>query len=218
MTHQSSTFYVLHPLLEVFLENVGVVILPCVAGPEVESAVVGVAVSGVAEPVVVFVAVVFVAVVSVPDVAEPQASVDTRIAFHVLVVASGVVVEVDTPGRPRSRAFPSVDYHASPSSSVEVVGRESVHSATGVRTNDGLCSILSNPGLRQNKNLELCHNKPNPGHNNVSDTNDLPMDATTSHSRKRSLHLYQGQRRHTSQVSLSPPVVREIQWAAAEEN
>ena len=166
---------------------------------------------------VVFVVVVFVAVVSVPDVAEPQASVDTPVAFHVLVVASGVAVEVDTPGRPRSRAFPSVDYHASPSSSAQLVGKESVHSSTGVRTNDGLCSILSNLGLRQNKNLGLCHNKPNPGHNNVSDTNDLPMDATTSHSRKRSLHLYQGQRRRMSQGSRPPRVVRERKWGAEEE-
>jgi hypothetical protein len=71
----------------------------------------------VSEPVVVFVAVVFVA-----DGAEPQASVDTRIAFDVSVPVSGVVVGVDSPGRPRSLAFPSVDYHASPSSSVEVVG------------------------------------------------------------------------------------------------
>jgi len=52
-------FYVLYPPLEVFLETVGVVTLPGVAGPEVEDAVVGVAaVSGVAEPAVDVVAVV----------------------------------------------------------------------------------------------------------------------------------------------------------------
>ena len=156
----------------------------------------------VSEPVVVF-----VAVVSVADGAEPQASVDTRIAFDVSVPVSGIAVEVDSPGRPRSLAFPSVDYHSSPSSSVEVVGKESVHGSTGVRANDGLCSILSNLGLHQNKSLEPCHNKPNPGHNNVSDTSDLPMDATTSHSRNKSLHLsYPGQRRHTSQGSRPPRV------------
>ena len=61
MTHQPATFYVLHPLLEAFLESVGVVILPGVAGPEVEDAVVGgAAVSGVAEPAVDVVAVVVV--------------------------------------------------------------------------------------------------------------------------------------------------------------
>ena len=57
------TFYVLYPLLEVFLETVGVVTLPGVAGPGVEDAVVGVAgaaLSGVAEPVVEVVAVVVV--------------------------------------------------------------------------------------------------------------------------------------------------------------
>jgi len=73
MTHQPSTFCVLHLLLEVFLETVGVVILPCVAGPEVESAVAGVAASGVAEPGVVAVSVAGVAAVS--GVAEPAVDV-----------------------------------------------------------------------------------------------------------------------------------------------
>ena len=85
----------------------------------------------VVEPEVVFVVdlevsepgVVFVAVVSVADVAEPQASVDIAVAFVVLVPVSVVVVEVDSSGRPRFLAFPNVDYYASSSSSVEVVGR-----------------------------------------------------------------------------------------------
>jgi hypothetical protein len=162
--------------------------------------------------------VVFVAVVSVADVAEPQASGDIAVAIVVLVPVSVVVVEVDNSGRPKFLAFPNVDYLASSSSSVEVVGKESVHSPTDARTNCDLCSVLSNLGLYQNKNLEHCHNNPSPGYNNVSGTNDLPIDATTSHSRKRSLHLYQEQRRHTSQVSRSPRVVRQIRWAAAEEN
>jgi len=218
------------------------VILPCVAGPEVGDAVVGVAepevfavVSAAAElspevvvlaaepevvfvvdleasePEVVSVAVVAVVVVSVADGAEPQASVDTRIAFDVSLPVSGVAVEVDSPGRPRSLAFPSVDYHASPSSSAQAVGQESVQNSTSVRANDDLCSILSNLGLRQNKILEHNHNKPNHGHNNASDTNDLPMDATTSHSRKTALHLCLEQHIHRPyQVSLLPPVVREI--------
>jgi hypothetical protein len=180
----------------------------------------------VVEPEVVFVVdlevsepgVVFVAVVSVADVAEPQASVDIAVAFDVLVPVSVVVAEVDSSGRPKFLAFPNVDHFASSSSSVEVVGWESVHSSTDARTNYDLCSILSNLGLHQNKNLEHCYNNPSPGYNNVSDTNDLPIDATTNHSRKRGLHQCQVQRRHTSQVSLSPVVVREIRWAAAEEN
>jgi hypothetical protein len=155
--------------------------------------------------------VVFVAVVSIADVAEPQASVDIPVVFDVLIPVFVVVVEVDSSGRPNALAFPTVVHCASSSSSVEVVGKESVHSSTGVRTNYGLCSILSNLGLRQNKNLEHCYNKPNPGYNNVSDTNDLPIDATTNHSRKRDLPLSRGQRRHTSQVSRSPRVVRQIQ-------
>ena len=167
----------------------------------------------VSEPGVVFVAVVFVA-----DVAEPQASVDIAVAFVVLVPVSVVVVEVDSSGRPKFLAFPNVDHSASSSSSVEVVGEESVHGPTGARTNYDLCSILSNLGLYQNKNLAHCYNNPSPGYNNVSDTNDLPKNATTNHSRKRGLHQCQVQRRHTSQVSLSPLVVRQIRWVAAEEN
>ena len=66
----------------------------------------------VSEPGVVFVA----------DVAEPQASVDIAVAFVVLVPVSVVVVEVDSSGRPKFLAFPNVDYFASSSSSVEVVG------------------------------------------------------------------------------------------------
>jgi hypothetical protein len=76
----------------------------------------------VSEPGVVFVAVVFVAVVSVADVAEPQAFVDIAVAFVVLVPVSVVVVEVDSSGRPKFLVFPNVDYFASSSSSVEVVG------------------------------------------------------------------------------------------------
>jgi hypothetical protein len=171
----------------------------------------------VVEPEVVFVAVVSVAVVSIADVAEPQASVDIAVAFVVLVPVSVVVVEVDSSGRPKFLAFPNVDYFASSSSSVEVVGEESVHSSTGARTNYGLCSVLSNLGLHQNRTLGLYHNNATPGHNNGSDTSDLPTDATTNHRRKRCLRLSQGRHRHTYPVSLSPLAVREIQWAVAEE-
>jgi hypothetical protein len=166
--------------------------------------------------------VVFVAAEISPEVvfvSESQASVDIAVAFVVLVPVYVVVVEVDSSGRPKFLAFPNVDHFASPSSSVEVVGPESVHSSIGARTNSGLCSILSNLDLHQNKNVEHGYNKPSPGQNNhVSDTNDLPIDATTNHSRKRGLHQYRQQRKHRSyQVSLSHLVVRQIRWAAAEQ-
>ena len=176
----------------------------------------------VVEPEVVFVVDLEVSepgVVFVADVAEPQASVDIAVAFDVLVPVSVVGVEVDSLGHPKFFAFPNVDLYATCSSSVEVVGEESVHIPTGARTNYGLCSILSNPGLHQNKNLEHCYNNPNPGHNNVSDTNDLPIDATTSHSRKTDLHLCLEQHKHHSyQVSLLPLVVREKRRVVAEES
>ena len=215
----------------------GVEILPDVAGPEAEKAVVGVAAVSevaepgvvvdleVAEPRVVFVVglevaepgVVFVALVSVADVAEPRASVDIAPAFDASVPVSVVAVDVDSSGRPTFLAFPNVDYYASSSSSVEVAGQESVHSSTCDRSNYGLCSILSNLDLHQNKNLEHCHNNPSPGYNNASDTNDLPIGATTNHSRKTCLHLYREQRTHRSyQATLLHPEVPQIRWVVAE--
>jgi hypothetical protein len=159
----------------------------------------------VAEPGVVF-------------VSEPQASFYIAVAFVVLVPVSVVVVEVDSSGRPKFLVFPNVDHFSSPSSSVEVVGEESVHSSIGARTNYGLCSILSNPDLHQNKSLGHCYNNSSPGYNNVSDTNDLPMDATTNHSRKRGLHQFQEQHKHRSyQALLSHLVVRQTRWAAADQ-
>jgi hypothetical protein len=68
--------------------------------------------------------VAFVVVESVADAAEPQVSVDIAVAFHVVVPVFVVVVEVDSPGRPTFFAFPSIDYYASLSSSVAVVGKE----------------------------------------------------------------------------------------------
>ena len=156
----------------------------------------------VGEPGVVFVAVVFVAVVFVAavfvavDVAEPQASVDIAVAVVFLVPVSVVAAGVDSPGHPTFVASPNACSFPSSSNSVEIVGEVFVGSPTGAHTNYGLCSILSNLGLHHNKNLELCYNNASPDYNNVSDTNDLPMDATTNHSRKTGLHLYQEQRKH----------------------
>jgi hypothetical protein len=172
----------------------------------VEPEVVSVVDLEVSEPGVVFVA----------DVAEPQASVDIAVAFAVLVPVSVVVVEVDSSGHPTFVASPNACSFPSSSSSVELVGEVFVGSSTGARTNYGLCSILSNLGLHQNKNLELCYNNPIPGYNNASDTIALPTDATTNHCRKRCPPLSQGRRRHTSQAALSTPVVRQIRWPAAE--
>jgi hypothetical protein len=73
--------------------------------------------SAIAGPVVDIAAVVFVA-----DVAEPQASVDTALAFDILVPVSVVAVEVDSSGHPKFFALPNIDYFANSSNSVEVVG------------------------------------------------------------------------------------------------
>jgi len=112
------------------------VVPPGVAALEVENAVVEVAEPVVAvavvvvEPEAVFVfdlevaepVVAVAVVVYVADVAEPQASVDIALAFDILVPVSVVAVVVDSSGLPRFFAFPNIDYCASSSSSVEVVG------------------------------------------------------------------------------------------------
>lgn len=162
----------------------------------------------------------FVALVAEPEVAfvsEHQVSADIAVAFVVFVPVFVVVVEVDSSGRPKFLAFPNVDHFASSSSSVEVVGEESVRNPTGARTNYGFCSSLANLDLHQNRNLEHCYNKSIHGYNNVSDTNDLPMDATTNRSRKRGLHQFQEKHRHSSQVTLSRLEVRKIKYVEVEE-
>jgi hypothetical protein len=159
--------------------------------------------------------VVFVAGAFAAGVAEPRVSVDTAVAFAVLVPVSVVLVEVDSPGHPTFFAFPSIDCYASPSSSAEVLSKESVHNSTGARTNYGLCSILSSLGPHHNKNLEHCYNNPSPGYNTVSDTNHLAKDATTSHSRRTGPHLSREQRKHWEhQGPLSHPVAPQTLWAA----
>jgi hypothetical protein len=137
-----------------------------------------------------------IAFASVADVVGPQATVGIAHACNFLLHVSAVAIVVHSSVNPNFFAFPNVDYYASYSSSVEVVGEESGHSPTGVRSNYGFGSVLSNPGLHQNKSLGSGHNKPIPGHNIVSDTNDLPMDATTNHSRKTCLELHQEQSTH----------------------
>ena len=198
-TPRPFTLHVLYPPVQVFLETFGVVILP------------GVALREVVEP-----GAVFVDIVSAVDAAEPRASVDIAAAFDVLAPVSVVAVEADSAGRPRFPAFPNSDYHASSSSSAEVSGQEYVRSSTDVRANYGPCSILSNPGPHQNKNVARSHNKPNPGYSSVNDTNDLPRDATTSHSRKTCRRLYREQRTHRPyRAALSPQEAPQIRWVVA---
>jgi hypothetical protein len=204
---------------------VGVVILSEVAGPEVEKAV-----SGAAEPVVDVVAVVvvlpevlfvvdlgvsapgvvFAAPFSIVHVSGRQVFVHIQTVFAVSIPVSGLVEGVDIFRRSIFFLFPNIDYFASLSSFVEDVDKESVGSPTDAHANSDLCRILSNQSLYHNKNMGYICNKSNPDHNNVSGTIALPIDATTSHPKKRCLHQCQVQRRHTYQVSRSPLVVREI--------
>ena len=162
----------------------------------------------------------FVAWVVEPEVVfafEPQVSVDIAVAVVVLVPVAVVVGAADSPGRPRFLAFPNVDHFASPSSSVAVVGWESAHSSSGARTSYCFYSILSNRDRHQNKNWEHCYNNPSPGYNNASDTSDLPIDATTSHSRKRCPHLIPGRRKCMCPAIQSSPAVRQRRLAAVEQ-
>jgi len=219
-------------------------ISPGVVAPEIGNAHVGAAaVSGVVAPEVVSVVLVAAARISVApvadlsasadiafafdvavvlaalaDAAEPPASADIVLAFDVSAPASVLGAEVDSPARPRFFAFPNIDSCSSFSSYCEVARKESVHGPSGVRANDCLCSTLSSPGQYHNKNAEPCYSNPNPDHNNESDTNDRPMDATTNHSRKKCLRLYREQRtRRTHQAPRSPPEALRKRQAAGEE-
>jgi hypothetical protein len=160
---------------------------------------------------------VFAALFSIAHVSGRQVSVHIRTVFAVSIPASVVVAAVDIFRHSIFCLFPNIDYYTSLSNFSEDVDKESVGSPTDAHANDDLGSILSTLGLYRNRNRGYIYNKSNPDHNNVSDTSALPIDATTNHPRKRCLHQCQGQRRHTYQGSRSPLVVREIQWAAAEE-
>ena len=195
-------------------EVVFVVVVVLVAEPEAASVV---AVVGVAEPEVAFVVAVveaagpeadFVAAFSIPS--ELQVSVNIHTVFAVSIPVAVVVEGLDICQRPIFFLFPNIDCYTSFSSSVQDVDKESVGSPTAARANDGPCSILSNRSLYHNKNRGCTCNKPNPGHNNVSDTSALPIDTTTNPHRKRCLLLYQEQHRHTSRVSLSLRVARQM--------
>ena len=151
-------------------------------------------------------------------VSELQVSADIAVVFVALFPVSVAAAGAGSSERPRSLAFPSVDCFANASSSVGLVAEGSVDSPTGARANFGLCSTPSNPGLYQNKNLEHFYNNPNPGYNNVSDTNDLPIGATTSRSRRTNLRQCQERHKHTCQATLSTAVVQQLQSAVASQH
>ena len=99
-------------LYQISLETFGVVISPGVAAfvfvfVALES------VADVAEPQ----ASVDIAFLSPADAAEPQVSAGIVLAFHVSVPVSVSAVEADSPGRPRSYAYPNIDYYSSFASS-----------------------------------------------------------------------------------------------------
>jgi len=198
-----------------FLLQVSLVVACVVAVVFAESGVVFVAVFFAERRVLV----VFVAAVLVADVAGPRFSANIPAPSAVSAPVSVSVVEVDSPARPRFFVFPSIGYDANSASFVEIFGEESVHNSMGARANCGSCNILSSPGLHHNKTAEHCYNKPSPCHNTASDTNDHTKDATTSHSRKRDLHLSPEQRRRCPfQAALSLPEVRQTRWETADQN
>ena len=107
-----------------------------------------------------------------------------------------MLVLADSSGRPSFLAFPNIDSCPSSSSFVEVADEVSVCSSTDARTSYDLCRILSSQGPHHSRSWERCGNRPSPGYRTVSDTNDRPRDATTSHSRKTSPRQYLEQHTH----------------------
>ena len=132
------TFYVLPPLLQVFLGAESVVaahLFPEVAVLAIEPEAVFVVLESAVVSEVAELSLEVAVLVAEPRVSAPvsvagpeaavagsQASVDIAVAFDFLDPVSVVVAEVDRPGRPRSFAFPNTGYYSNSSSSVEVVG------------------------------------------------------------------------------------------------
>lgn len=169
-------------------------------------------VSVVAEPE----AFVGIAPVFAADIAERPAFVGIAPVFDISTPVSAVVVVVDSLGHPRFFVFANNQYRASSASSGEVVGWESVHSSTGARANYGHRSTLSTPGPHHSRSAGHGHSNPSPGHDNVSDTNGLPIATTTSHSRRTGPCLYQEPHTHRScPAPLPPPEVQKTRRGAA---
>jgi hypothetical protein len=216
----SSLLYPYAPYLLVFLEAEWVVVAEpevfalvfAVAepSPEVVALVVGPEVVFVADPEVAEPEVAFLAPFSIVHVSGHQVSVHIHTAFAVLIPVSFVMEGVDIFQCSIFFLFPNIDYCSRLSNFFEDVDKESFGSPNDTHANYDLYSTLSNQSLYHNKNMGYICNKPNPDHNNVSDTNVLPIDATTNHPRKRCLHQCQVQRKHMYQVSLSPLGVLEI--------
>ena len=232
----SFTSSVLHPLFQISHETDGATIFPRGAVPEAQSADAGVAaLFGAAAPwaygvvpwapfadeildAPVSAADIFAALVSRADAAEPRVSADNAPAFDVLIPAAVSPGGVDSAQRPRFFDVPNIDWFSSFSSYCEVAGKEYVHSPSGARANAGPYSILATPDLRHSKRWEHENNTPNPGHNNASDTNVPPTDATTSHPRKIYLRPYQEQRiRRMHRAPRPPQEVPKKRQGAAEE-
>ena len=157
---------------------------------------------------------VFVAVASLVYVAELQVSGNIPALSASSILVSGLPTEFYNPEHSTLLVFPSVDYYASSASSAAVAGDESVYGPIDDHTNYGPCNILSTPGLHHNKNSGHCCNIPIPGRNTGSDTNDLPTDATTIHSKKIGLQKSRGQRKRWGYLGAQlHPVAQQIRGA-----
>jgi len=178
-----------------------------VAGPEAVSVTVESAV-----PEVVL-AVAPVSPVSVAGFAVHQVSGNIAVASVVANPASLGATWADSPGHPTFvGSSPNTCSFPSSSSSVELGYKVLVYNPTDARTSYGLCSVLSNAGLHHNRNSEHYDNNPSLCRSNVNDTNGLPIDATTNHSRKTGLHLCKDQHRYRCQAALPVPAVRRRRW------
>jgi hypothetical protein len=166
----------------------------------------------VAEPEVVL-AVAPVSPVSVAGFAVHQVSDNIAVASVVANPVSLGATWADSPGHPTFvGSSPNTCSFPSSSSSVELGYKVLVYNPTDARTSYGLCSVLSNAGLHHNRNSEHYDNNPSLCRSNVNDTNGLPIDATTNHSRKTGLYLCKDQHRYRCQAALPVPAVRRRRW------
>jgi hypothetical protein len=145
-----------------------------------------------------------------------EISVLPEVVVGLLVAAAVLAPGASNPGHPRYFASPNVCSFPSCSSSVGPVGGVFVDSSIDALANDALYNRSSNLTVPLCKKMERFDSSPNRHCSYESDTIALATDATTNPYRKTYPCLSQGQRRHKSQVSLSPLEVRQIRWEEAE--
>ena len=140
------------------------------------------------------------------DDVEPLVYADTAVVSDASTPVSDDAVLACTQRLPNVPVFPNGGFAPSYSSSAEADNGESDDNPNGVHTSCVPCNTFSSQDLHHNKNWGRCHSNSSHGYNVANDTSALPMDATTSHSRKTCHAWHQEQGRHSFKALQPHPV------------